>query len=179
MRAVLCVVALSMVACAPTTLRLAEEISHFGAKYEPTPGDEMAAGLADLEQRLKAWGVRLVDLHPKVSYLGYAEAHTRTIYLQPWLSVNARFEVLAHEAGHFLQPPTIDEQTKMFGQLFAEMVGVGVQKFYHSKTAERVAAPYLAQMKYTFPAYKWMRRDIDRAVKALTGQIPLPEWRTP
>jgi hypothetical protein len=175
--AVVALVALcGLSACAPKTLRMASRISHFAATYEPTPGEEMADALADLQTRLTTWGITLGDLPPTSPNVGVADAHGKTILIRAGLSVNARFEVLAHEAGHLLQPPSM-ESGSMHGQVFAEMVGVGVQKFYGSKTAEKVAAAYLAQMKYAFPAYKWMKHDIDYAIRCLTGQEPLPKWR--
>jgi hypothetical protein len=162
--------------CAPKTLRMAARINHFAASYIPTPGDEMAGPLAELEKRLTGWGITISDLPAMAPYSGIADAQSRTIQLKPGLSVNARFEVLAHEAGHLFQPPALDSGSQV-GQLFAEMVGVGVQKFYDSKTAEKVAAPYLAQLKFAFPSYRWMKHDINYAIRCLTGQEPMPRWR--
>lgn len=174
MRHLVVTLAVVAVGCTPKTLRMAEQISHFAADYQPTPGDDMAGPLAELEQRLTAWGVTIGDLPPTVGGVGLASARDRSILLRPGLSPNARFEVLAHEAGHLLQSPGV---TDLYAQLFAELVGVGVQRFYGSTTAEKVAARYLASMKHTFPAYQWMKRDIAYAVRCLTGQEPMPQWR--
>jgi hypothetical protein len=160
--------------CAPRTLRMAERILALEANYIPTEGDEMAAALDELSGRLTAWGITIVDLPPTMQGVGRASLDARTIWLRPELSPNGRFEVLAHEAGHLLQSPGLDEPT---AQLFAEMVGVGIQQFYGSKTAEDVAARYLAGHKHVFGAYRWLRRDIQYAVLALTGQVPMPTFR--
>jgi hypothetical protein len=174
-RSVLIAACVLLSACAPKTLRLAEQINHFAADYQPTPGDSMRAPLEALEKRLADWGVTVGEIPPTFGGIGLASAENRTILLKPGLSVNARFEVLAHEAGHLLQPPTLGDQA--VAQLFAELVGVGVQKFYGSQTAELVAARYLAQFKYAFAAEKHLRTDIQYAVEALTGQRPLPAWK--
>jgi hypothetical protein len=176
MRTILLAMCVGLSACAPRVLYMAERISHFEATYDETPGDSMAPAFYDLHRRLTDWGVTIGDLPPEAPYAGIAYGQHKTILLKPRMSINAKFEVLAHEAGHLLQPPAIEAGSQV-GQLFAELVGVEVQKFYGSTTAEKVAAPYLAQMKYAFPAWRWMKRDIAYAVKALTGQIPLPAWR--
>jgi hypothetical protein len=165
----------AFVGCAaPKTLRLAERIPALAADYQPTDGNRMAGPLAELEQRLESWGVAIEDMPPDMPGFGRASRQARTIWLRPELSPDARFEVLAHEAGHLFQAPALDPQT---GQLFAEMVGVGVQKFYGSKTAEDVGAAYLSAFKHLFGSYRWMKRDIEYAVACLTGRQPLPEWQ--
>ena len=161
----------------PRTLRLAEQIPHFQADYVPTEGDSMAGPLAELEQRLTDWGIAIGDLPPTVGGVGLSSLPARQILLRPGLPVNARFEVLAHEAGHLLQPVTLGNHE--VGQVFAELVGVGIQQYYGSTTAEEVAALYLAQFKHAFGAERYLRRDIDYAVKALTGQVPMPVLRNP
>lgn len=165
----------SCVGCgSPRVLRMAEECSHFQAAYTPTPGDDMAGPLRELSQRLTTWGVSITDLPAGAPGFGYANLVERSITLNPSLSVNGRFEVLAHEAGHLFQPPGLQDAAT--AQLFAELVGVGVQRHYGSTTAERVAAQYLCAYKWTFASEKHLRADIDYAVRALTGQVDMPRW---
>lgn len=168
---------LAVSGCGPRALRLAQDLSHFEATYIPSTGDTMAGPLAELTARLERWGVTLGELPAVFSEVGLTYRADRRILLRVGLSVDARFEVLAHEAGHLLQPPALDDDA--VAQLFAELVGVGVQKFYGSRTADRTAAAYLAQFKWTFAMEPYLRRDIDYAVKVLTGQVPLPQWLEP
>jgi hypothetical protein len=171
--------ALLLTGCASSSARVlqrASEISHFAAGYTPTPGDDMAGPLAELTTRLEAWGVRVEDLPetPGRPMVGLASLEYRVVQIQRGLSVNARFEVLAHEAGHLLQPPGL--QDRAVAQLFAELVGVGIGKFYGAKHCEEIAAIYLASFKYVFGAEPHLRRDITYAIEAMTGQRALPRW---
>jgi hypothetical protein len=168
---------LGCLGCTPRVLRMAEARSHFDARYIPTDGDSMRAPFLDLAGRLERWGITIADLPEQDGAFGRASLEQRTIWIKRSLSVNAQFEVLAHEAGHLLQPPALADDA--LSQLFAELVGVGVQHFYGSATADETGAAYLSQFKYTFGAARAMRHDIDYAVKALTGQVDLPEWRHP
>lgn len=163
-------------ACAPTLIRRATAIPHFHAQYVPTPGDDMAAPLLALTGRLEQWGLTITDMPAdQVTGFGIAYLRERRILLNPALTINGRFEVLAHEAGHFFQPANL--QDLAVAQVFAESVGVGVQRYYRSKTALDVGARYLAGWKDGFAAEKYLRAEIDYAIRALTGQTPLPQWR--
>jgi hypothetical protein len=156
-------------------LERARNMSHFAASYEPTPGDEMKPALDALTKRLQLWGIRIIPTMPNDHVHGRASLEHRIIQLHPALSVNGRFEVLAHESGHLFQPPALNDPA--VAQVFAELVGVGIQRYYGSKTCEDVAARYLAQFKWAFSSYRYLEKDIDYAVKALTGQIDMPAWR--
>lgn len=174
----LAAIIMALMGCAPVLIRRATAIPHFAAEYRPTPGDDMRPALLDLMARLEAWGVTIEDMPADaIAGWGRAHLHERRIQLNPTLSINGRFEVLAHEAGHFFQPVALESNA--VSQMFAESVGVGVQRHYGSKTAIDVGATYLAGLKEGFPAEPYLRRDIDYAIRALTGQVPFPQWREP
>lgn len=167
MRYVLWLFVVVHVGCAHPVLSMAEKIPFHAASYEPTSGDSAAKPLADLLARVCSWGMTVEYL--EMSAFGRYIRPAHTIQLREGLSVNAQFEVLAHELGHVFAPPAIDDMT---GQVFAELVGVEIAKFYGYES-KRIAAAYIAQFKHTFSAVKHMRVDLEFAVKAATGQVPV------
>lgn len=152
-------------ACAHPVLHLASTIPHHQATYTPTEGDSLQRPLTDLVTRLAGWGIA-VEQADGLSAFGDFTPSLRRIRLRSGLPVNAQFEVLAHEIGHIFAPRALDEAT---GQLFAEIVGYEIARFY-GHDASLVSALYLAQMKHTFGAYRWLKTDIDFAVRAATGR---------
>jgi len=161
-------------ACAPSVLARATLIPAYSAGYAASEGEEMAGAVADLEARLRSWGVTIETLQPSDAAVGRAlvAGGPRTIYLRPNMSANARLEVLSHEGAHLFQSPALEDRST--AEMFAELTSVGVCRFYGRDTRE-IAAKYLAGFKSGFPAYEYLKRDIETAIKALTGQGPLPE----
>lgn len=164
--------------CAPTVLDLARKIPHTKAEWTPPHGDSMAAALADLEARVEGWGIEVryvYDLRnqdeksPTYGLPAYGTWLPREalLLIADGFEINARFEILAHEVAHILQPRLIDEATS---QVFAEVVAVAIAKHYGFDT--RLShAPWLADRKHAFSAIPDLKVDIDLAVKAATGKV--------
>ncbi|HXG88758.1 MAG TPA: hypothetical protein VNJ02_10515 [Vicinamibacterales bacterium] len=162
------------VGCAPSVIEMASKIPHHQATYEPTEGDSMQRALDELLTRVRSWGFEVTYVeglalpsgHP---IFGRIDSVAHQIELRTPMPVNATFEVLAHELGHLFGPPALDRAT---GQVFAELVGVGIAAHY-GYSSKRPAATYLAAFKHTFPSVAYLQADIDFAVKAATGQVPV------
>ena len=93
---------------------------------------------------------------------GYTSRQERVIVLDSSLSADAKLEVLAHEAGHLLQPPGLvgDE-----GQVFADAVSYLV-----TRGNRRTYARYLSGHKSALSVLRTYRREIRWAAKVLGGQ---------
>jgi len=161
--------------CAPALIRRSTAILHVDAGYEPTPGDEMGPAYLQLHDRLTRWGIEIHE-QPLRAY-GLADLRRGVILIREGLPVNARFEVLAHEAAHLFQPPALEDSST--AQVFAELVAVGIAKHYGYARYLEISARYLAMHKHAFGGAKYLERDIAYAVKALTGQVPMPVRGTP
>lgn len=140
------------------------------ATYTPTVGARMRGPLAALTARLAEGGITVTVVEGLEAH-GLSYVPMRQIVLNAALSVDGRFEVLAHEAGHFFHPGLADPSAR---ELFAELVGVGVQEYYGSRTARTTAAGYLVLHKHAWATYPFLRRDIEEAVRVLTGRAPWP-----
>ena len=154
-------------------MRRASAIPTWEAVYTPTTGDSFAGPYQALTARLIAHGIRVEevpDLYQPATgakVAGLTFRRSRLIQVEATYDLNARFEILCHEAGHLFHPQWLDSTT---AEVFAEIVSVRVQRFYGSKTALTVSAPYVAAYKSAFPAMRPMRVDLQKAVDALTGR---------
>lgn len=166
------VLALFACGCAPSVIDLALEIPHFEARVVTFAGDDHADAARALEERLTAWGIRIIAYHPATADLGMADIELRAIFIHPSLSLNGRLQVLAHEGGHFLQPMSAWGDLAV-SQVFAQLVSHGVCRYY-GLTDELMFANYLAGYKHALASERYLRRDIQFAVEALTGRRPLP-----
>lgn len=93
---------------------------------------------------------------------GYTIRQERLIVIDSSLSTNAKLEVLAHEAGHLLQPPGVEGDD---GQVFADAVS-----FLVTGRNSRTYARYLAGHKASLHVLKTYRREIKWAAKVLEGR---------
>lgn len=106
----------------------------------------------DLQARLErlGWAVQYKPgLADDCGCYGLTSFHSRDIYIEDALSWNARFAVLAHEAGHTLEPPRLTENQ---GEVFAEAVATLI-----ARDGLRDHARYLASMRgdlFTMVAYE-------------------------
>lgn len=99
----------------------------------------------DLMQRLQAHGYRVTfepDLITTQGAYGFTDPHDFSIHVDQSLSWNSRLAVLAHEAGHTLQPA---RRTQGQREAFAESVAMLVA---HDGLLEH--ARYLASLKPDF-----------------------------
>ena len=154
-------------------MRRSSAIPTWAAVYTPTTGATFAGPYQELTARLIAGGIRVEevpDLHQPstgAKVAGLTFRRSALIQIEATYELNARFEILCHEAGHLFHPVWFDPAT---AEVFAEIVSVNVQRFYGSKTALTVSAPYVATYKSAFPAMRPMRVDLQKAVDALTGR---------
>jgi len=99
-------------------------------------------------------------------YSGITYWETRQIAIDERLSWNARFEVLAHEAGHVLQPQGL---TQIEGEVFAEGVAYLVLRHYGHDRIE-LHAYYLAARKSGLDVLEHYATDIRHAARVLTAR---------
>lgn len=129
-----------LVALAGETMMMRPSISHF------TSRDDLYYEALALEARLLALGYS-VKYQTGLNFMGQ-EAWGLTvptehqIYVEERLHWNARYAVLAHEAGHVLQPDWVDREE---GDAFAEIVAALVT---HDGLREH--ARFLARSKGAF-----------------------------
>ncbi len=91
----------------------------------------------------------------------------RAVHVDNQLHWTARLEVLAHEAGHRLQPPVF-APTSSESEVFAEAVEFLVCRAYGHDTLE-ISANYLAVHKGGLHVLHDYRMEIDYAVAVLTA----------
>lgn len=127
--------------------RVVENVMNVDVRYEPF-GDELAgeAGFTDLDPRVPP-----------------------AVHIDKALSWNARLEVLAHEAGHRLQPPTLPGPSSE-SEVFAQAVSYLVCLEFNRNTLE-VSASYLALHKSALHVLTDQRKEIEYAVIVLTGGL--------
>lgn len=173
------IVALSLLlsACAPSvidrTIALSPE-----SYYTPTPGSDMQPQMDRLIAVLKQGGYT-VEVIPDLTLrgqpvFGLHDRFNRVISISGDLSVNSQFETLAHEAGHAFHSVALFQDSYSAAEVFAELVGNRVQRFYGSKTALTTSSTYLAKFKHALAFLPFLERDMEQAVKVLTGQAPWP-----
>lgn len=154
-------------------VRLASQIPSTAVGYDDPGTDTMRGPTAEIIARLKSWGIGVVYGVAIEGAYGSANVARRTIYILPDLSVDAQFDVLAHEAGHFFHPPVIGTDV---AELFAEMVSVGVAAHY-GRDVRHSSARYLASRKHVFAAARYLTVDVRAAVASITGTGPPPSLR--
>lgn len=167
-------------ACATSVIDRAVTLAPTINHYTPTEGDSMRLAMMALTDTLVEGGYKVEIVPDEVmiqrnqgeSAFGLHFRQFRLIALNGKYSTNVQFETLAHEAGHIFHGP-VDNYA--VAEVFAELVGSRVQRYYGSKTATRTSSDYLSRFKYAFPAVRYMQRDMDFAVKVLTNRAPWPE----
>jgi hypothetical protein len=166
--------------CAPSLQQRALEFSHEEARYVPPATAHMAKALAEVETRLtKDYGVTLEEAEseeemPLANAWGVADMEKRIISLPADLAPDARFEVLLHEAAHIFQPMTLPRDVR---EVFAEVVMVKAAAYYGWDASGR-SARYLSQWKSGFAALPFLKKDVEDAVKTITGQKGAPQrWQ--
>jgi len=169
MRAMLLFAVALSAACAQSMTSRVLDVPWMKADYTPSSGDSRTAELEDLKQRLFSWGVK-IEFIDSTQLMGQTIRAEKLIYLSSTLDVNAQLEVLAHEAGHLLQPISLTPD-KAGEEVWAEMVSVGVLKFY-GHDGRQTSANYLAAYKSGLSILPFYKKDIELTVKILTGQVP-------
>ena len=140
--------------------KLAKEVASFDVPAPP----ERAEELARLEALVfRSLGMVIVDGVPE-GLAGIATSHPRIIGLSPKLTPAQRYEVLAHEAAHVLQPEglTVEE-----AEVFAEAVALLV-----TENDSRPYAKYLSWRgaRSGLHVLKTYRREIQWAATVLGGR---------
>lgn len=97
---------------------------------------------------------------------GYTILEKRLVFVDPAYSWNARLVVLAHEAGHVLQPVHLTEPE---GEVFAESVGYLVLRHFGAGNV-KAHGHYLAQYKSGLYIIRQYDREIRRGARVLTGE---------
>lgn len=166
------VILVAVTGCAPSLRELAVKIPSHEASYTPTTGNTMAPALDALLGQLQSWGVE-VRYEQDMTGFGLTDMANRIIVLRADMPVNAAFEVLAHEAGHLFQPPSIE--LLAHAEAFAEAVAVGVAEHYNHPY-RHTAARYMAGIKTGLHILPDVKVDVEFAVKALTGQTEYAGW---
>lgn len=159
------VVGTTLAACASRphpVIRAANDIPFTASGYDRPEGNDYLPALTDLEKKLNALDITIetVPEQGMGSAEGWADPQQRHIWIPKGISVNTRFEVLAHEAGHIYQPRVI---SKMGAELFAELVFWELARHYGIDATPRVAR-YLAGYKESLVFEPAFRADVKRAV---------------
>ncbi len=102
---------------------------------------------------------------PAISGAAGSTSADRTVIIDSHLHWTARFETLAHEAGHLLQPDAL--ATRMDGEVFAESVAYLVAIHDGDKEALRRSSRYLSGMKASLHIMTEYRLEILRAAAFL------------
>lgn len=153
-------------------VRAAAKIPVRESRYVPPTTATMQAQLTALEQRLLGWGI-VIHTVPKEEMAGRVGAAGREspespqeIWLEASLGVDARFDVLVHEAAHLFQPPG---WTRGEREVFAELVLFEVAK-HHGRNTIPWNAPYLANWKEYLHIVPWIQVDVAQATRILVGR---------
>lgn len=161
---------LSAISCAHPVLKLAADMPFIDGGYTPPTTATLQEPLALLEKRVEALGIT-VEVMPESDaadgYFGYASSEAKMIWLPETLSVDARFEVLAHEAAHHFQPPVLN---KSESEVFAELVAYEVARYYGHNT-RKTSGSYLSGYKGGISAAKAFMVDVKLVTQLLTGQL--------
>jgi hypothetical protein len=142
--------------------RQTQSITYWQQSYDAPVGNSREQDFYKLQRLVvSVLGVRLQAGTPD-GIAGVTAREARIIALDPTLSPNAGLQVLAHEAGHVLQPYGL---TKAEGEVFADAVsmlvtGDNVQIFSH----------YLAGSKSGLGVLRIYRKEIQWAAKVLSGR---------
>lgn len=152
--------------CSPDPLdKLEHEISRYTfweQSYEAPVGNSREQELLRLQRLVSmALGVQ-VQAAAVPGIAGLASREARIIALDPTLSPNAALQVLAHEAGHMLQPEGLN---KAEAEVFADAVAYLV-----TGDSLHVYGRYLAGSKQGLHVLKAYRREIKWAATVLGGK---------
>lgn len=142
--------------------------------YQAPLDDEFAAQTVRLETVIRfVLGVQVNYIDTKDPDLfGFTQMdpkEPRAVNVSQDLHKTARLEILAHEAGHRLQPPTVEATSE--AEVFAEAVSFLVCRAAGHDTLEK-ASIYLAVHKGGLHVLKDYRMEIDYAVLVLSGGMP-------
>lgn len=139
------------------------------AFYQPSTGDRHASALSRLEARLHALGVSVTygPQNEGFGAVGMTSPDRKYVWLDERLEPNGRLEVLAHEAGHVLQPETLSGNES---QAFAELVGATVC-YRLGMDVRKASGRWLGAYKAGLDGALAHRLEIDRAVAILLGEI--------
>jgi len=140
--------------------KLAKEVATFNVPAPP----ERPAELERLEALVfRTLGVVIVEGAPE-GFAGIATSHPRIISLSQKLTPAQRYEVLAHEAAHVLQPDGLTtEEEEVFAEAVALLVTGNNSKPYAKYLAWRGAASSLRVLKTH-------RKEIRLAARVLGGK---------
>jgi hypothetical protein len=150
--------------------RRAREIPFIHATYQPTAGNDLYWQAQQLENVLAlALRVPVVYAQPTrmrtAAGLAFISPQQASIIIDSSLEWNARFEVLAHEAGHLFMPFTFAPDSSE-SEVFAEAVSY----LYSLKVGRDnldVSARYLARHKHALHVLTDYRTDIEYAIGVL------------
>ena len=145
--------------------RLERETLRFSAweqSYDAPTGASRQAELMRLARLVSTvFGVEIrKGTHDGIA--GFVVREARVIVLDSTLSPNAALQVLAHEAGHILQPEGL---SKADAEVFADAVAYLV-----TGDDVHVYGRYLAGSKQGLHVLKTYRREIEWAAKVLRGR---------
>ena len=180
MRAVMIVGCVMLMGCGSkmSMLDTARTIPALTAKYIEPTGTDWQPHFDDLKARLEGWGIMFVEFPPTLlgAFYGLSDAREGWIALEPTLGVNVAFATLCHEAAHLVAPPAL-RNNKSVSEVFAEVVGYEVGKFYGVTLNPE---QYIAAYKDGFSIVENdLQVDVKVAVKLLTGQLPAPVFTFP
>lgn len=165
------VVAISLGACASVGQLQRDVRAHavVQAGYVPT-GTDLAEGryllFKDFVTRL--FGVQVIEaIPPNDREAGAADLSQRLILINATMPFDAKFETLAHEAAHLLQPPNL---TSAEAQAWADTVAHYVCREWGLKN-EAATVAYLALFKSAvFAIQTQYEVDLNWAVSVLSGR---------
>jgi hypothetical protein len=139
-----------------------QSITYWQQSYDAPVGNSREQDFYKLQRLVvTVLGVRLQAGTPD-GIAGATAREERIIAIDPTLSPNAGLQVLAHEAGHILQPEGL---TKAEGEVFADAVSMLV-----TGDNVKVFSHYLAGSKSGLGVLKIYRREIYWAANVLSGK---------
>lgn len=146
-----------------TLERQTSGLTFWQQSYDAPVGTSREQDLLRLHRLIQTvLGVEVQQAGAAPGVAGIASREHRIIALDGTLSPNARLQVLAHEAGHFLQP---DGLTTQEGEVFADAVSYLV-----TRDEAPVFSRYLAGSKSGLHVLRTYRREIHWAARVLSGR---------
>jgi hypothetical protein len=143
--------------------RQASELTYWQQSYDAPTGSSREQDLLKLARLVEtALGVQVQQAGAPPGTAGVSSRQHRIIALDGTLSPNAKLQVLAHEAGHILQPEGL---TKAESEVFADAVALLV-----TGDDVHVFSHYLAGSKSGLGVLRIYRREIQWAARVLSGR---------
>ena len=143
--------------------RQASSLTFWQQSYDAPSGTSREQDLLKLQRLVETvLGVQVQQAGAPPGTAGVSSREHRIIALDGTLSPNARLQVLAHEAGHVLQP---DGLSKQEAEVFADAVSLLV-----TGDDAHVYSQYLAGSKSGLHALRTYRREIQWAARVLGGR---------